>query len=99
MTTYLIGCVNTLNPHSHIVSAQTQRQVGNGYEPEPTIFGVDSILSMLTNGDRFETYSPTIDKAASVYIDMCNVDGCNIETIRSAPDAVADNNLDNMVCP
>lgn len=71
--------------------------MGNGYEP--TTFGVDSILSILTNGDRFERYSPNIDKAASVYIDMCNVDDCNIETIRSAPDVVGDNNLDNMICP
>lgn len=54
---------------------------------------------MMTDGDRFETYSPSTDKVAAVHKDTCTEDGCTVETIRSDPDAAMDNNLDNMPCP
>jgi Protein of unknown function (DUF3892) len=95
---YLIGCVNTQNPHSHIISAEVQKQVGTGYEPTRTLT-VTTIISKLADGDRFETYSPSTDKVAAVQKDTCSEDGCNVETIRSAADAVTDNNLNNMPCP
>jgi Protein of unknown function (DUF3892) len=97
MAEYLIRCVNTQNPHSHIVSAQVQEHFGSGYEPRTTMT-VAAIISMMTGGDRFETHSPSTDKVAAVHKDTCTEGGCDVETIRSAADAVTDNNLDKMLC-
>ena len=94
---YLIRCVNTQNPHSHILSAQVQEHVDDGWSPRTTLT-VARIIEMLASGDQFETWSPTAKKTARVYKDTCNEDGCEVETIRSAADAVTDNNLDNMIC-
>ena len=90
MTEYLIRCVNTQNPHSHIISAQVQKLVGDKYETRTTMT-VGTIRSKLTAGDRFNTYSPSTDKTAEVRKYTCGDGACEVETIRSAADAVADN--------
>jgi hypothetical protein len=99
MAEYLIRCVTTADRHSHILSARVQKQVGDHYEEEPETLTVASIISMMADGDRFETYSPSTDKVAAVHRETCAEDGCQVETIRSDPDAAMDNNLDNMPCP
>jgi hypothetical protein len=97
MAEYLIRCVNIQGPHDHILSAQVQKQAGDHYEDRTTLT-VATIRSKLTSGDRFETHSPSTQKIAAVHKDTCSVGDCKVETIRSAADAVADNNLDNMIC-
>jgi hypothetical protein len=97
MAEYLIRCVNTEHPHSHIISAEVQELLGDKYG-DPKTFPVATIRSKLTDGDRFNTYSPSTDKVADVHKDTCDIDGCEVKTIRSDPDAIADNNLDNLIC-
>jgi hypothetical protein len=57
---------------------------------------VDSVRRNIDAGDVFETYSPSTGEIAKVKKDTCGKDGCQTSTIRSTPDAVADNNLDNL---
>jgi hypothetical protein len=97
MATYLIRCVNTENPHSNILSAQVQEQIGDRYKSRTTLT-VQGIIEMLKAGNTFETWSPTAKKTSGVYMDTCTGDGCEVETIRSTADSVEDNNLDNMIC-
>jgi hypothetical protein len=59
---------------------------------------VAAIISKLESGDVFNTYSPSTDKCADVHKYTCAVKGCEVETLRSAADAVTDNNLDNLTC-
>ena len=97
MTSYLIDCVNTKNPHSHIVSAKVKEWNGTKYEAVETMT-VGTIRTKITAGNTFETYSPSTQKLAKVKNDNCKTEGCNVETIRSEADAVTDNNLDNKIC-
>ena len=87
-----IVCVNTEHPHRHIT------QVGTGHNEWAwtRVWTVGEVRQALALGDRFYTVSPSTGKAAWVRADDCRVGGCLVRTIRSAPDAIADNNLDNM---
>jgi hypothetical protein len=95
---YLIQCVTTQNPHSHILSAQVRKWNGSTYDDSNTMT-VGTVRSMLTDGDVFQTFSRSTNKFAEVHKATCSAYGCTFDTIRSAADAIADNNLDNMICP
>jgi hypothetical protein len=97
MTQYLIDCVTTENPHSHIVSAQVRKWTGTTYEDASTMT-VATVRSKISDGDLFQTYSPIAREFAKVSKDTCHAPGCTVDTVRSEADAVADNNLDNMIC-
>ena len=95
MVTHRIVCVTTEHPHRHIVSVG----VGTSAASPSQTFTVKQIRDKRDNGDIFYTQSPT-GEHAFVRADDCKVDGCAVETIRSAPDAVTNNNLDNLaICP
>jgi Protein of unknown function (DUF3892) len=97
MAEYLIRCVNVQRPHQHITSADVQELSGDSYQSTKT-FLVSTIRSKLAQGDRFNTYSPSTDRMADVHSDTCHIAGCEVQTIRSNPDASTDNNLDNLRC-
>jgi hypothetical protein len=97
MAEYLISCVNTEHPHSHIVSAVVLKLLGNEYG-DREMLEVHDIVAMMISGDTFNTYSPSTDKTADVHQFVCDIDGCKTVTLRSDPDVVADNNLDNLIC-
>ena len=92
MASYRIVCVSTLHPHRHI----TDVGVGNDSSQAEAMWSVEKVRSMIREGHRFITYSPSTGKYADVRPDDCKYAGCTVKTIRSAADAVADNNLDNM---
>ena len=97
MTQYLIDCVTSENLHSHIVSARVRKWNGTTYE-DASMMTVTTVRSKITDGDLFQTYSISAKKFAKVNKDTCHASGCTVNTIRSEADAVADNNLDNMIC-
>jgi hypothetical protein len=97
MTQYLIDCVAAEHHHSHIVSARVRKWTGTTYEDASTMT-VAAVRSKIAEGDLFQTYSPTAKKFAKGSKDTCHAHGCTVATVRSEADAVADNNLDNMVC-
>jgi hypothetical protein len=74
-----------------------QELLGDSYEDSRTLL-VGTIRTKLAAGDRFNTYSPSTDRMSDVHSDICAVDGCNVQTIRSDDDAIADNNIDNLTC-
>jgi hypothetical protein len=77
------------SPHQHIVSVG----VGSAYNKET----VGQVRFAIGQGHRYYTVSPSTGKQADVRPFDC---ACGIKTIRSHPDAVTDNNLDNLQkCP
>jgi hypothetical protein len=91
--TYRIVCVETLYPHRHIT------HVGTGPDPANQRWDVMAVRAAIRNGDRFYTYSPSTGKTADVEPYDFWTGSRWIYTIRSTPDAVWDNNLDNLrVC-
>jgi hypothetical protein len=94
-TEYQIGCAERLEAHEHIT------HVGTGTDPDHAAdrWTVKQVRSALANGDRFYTVSPSTGRVADVRAYDAHVAGRVVETIRSAADAVEDNNLDNIrVC-
>ena len=91
MTTYRIVCTEQQLPttHNHIIA------VGVGAEPSRAAerLTVEQVRSALDRGDTFYTQSPSTQKIAYVDKYQCH---CGRGTIRSRPDAVVDNNLDNL---
>lgn len=95
MATYRIVCVNTEHPHRHITHVGLGTTTAS-YERRLT---VAEVRSLIREGHRFYTQSPSTGKAADVRPDDCRINGCTVKTIRSAADAIPDNNLDNLsVC-
>lgn len=95
MSTYRIVCVETLYPHRHIT------HVGTGSDPAHAIsrWTVAEVRSALRNGDRFYTVSPSTGRTADVEPYDAYVGNTVVYTIRSTPDAIYDNNIDNLrVC-
>jgi hypothetical protein len=92
MASYRIVCVDTERPHRHI------EQVGTAdYLEQPVrLWTVTDVRAALVRGDTFHTESLSTGTRAEVHEDMCAADRCAAWTLRSAPDAMADNNLDNM---
>lgn len=79
-------------PHevAHIVS------IGTGDNPDQASqkWSLKQVLDAMDSGDSFFTRSPSTGKDASVNKYECKT--CRRYTIRSSPDAVRDNNLDNL---
>lgn len=75
--------------HAHIVA------VGTGSDPNKADrrWTLREVLEAIDRGDRFYTESPTGRQAQVRAVD-CSV--CGHRIIRSAPDAIPENNLDNL---
>ena len=88
MSQYEITCVTksarTAASHHHIVEV--------GIKGEPKLLTVADVYERMRQVDLFFTVSPSSGAIAFVHKDHC----CGIDTLRSAPDAIADNNLDNL---
>lgn len=88
-----IVCTEQSNPsavgHGHITA------VGVGTDPGQASLRetVTQVRTNLSNGVVYYTVSPSTGKIALVYSYDC---ACGVKTIRSAADAVWDNNLDNL---
>lgn len=91
MATKRIVCTEQSNPpaagHGHIMA------VGIGPDPSraENRETVTQVRTNLANGDVYYTVSPSTNAVALVYAYDCS---CGVRTIRSASDAVTDNNLD-----
>jgi hypothetical protein len=93
-----------------IVCVQNRAENGGGHRHIATVgvsFGgavpvsyetVDAVrANLLDNNDTYYTWSPSHDTVSLVDVVSC---ACGAHTIRSKPDAVADNDLDRMEeCP
>ena len=95
MADYRIVCTeqkpaDQSNTHAHVVA------VGTGVNPDraTTRWTLDQVLNAMDRGDLFYTQSPSTGKTAWVQKYTCTP--CRRTYIRSAPDAVHDNNLDNL---
>jgi len=95
MTTYRIVCTKqepASKPpkHAHIVS------VGVGDDPNNASaqFSLAEVINKMSAGDKFYTKGIQSGKVASVEKYWCA--HCQQNHIRSSPDAVQDNNLDNL---
>jgi hypothetical protein len=99
MTEYRIRCVNAGKPHSHIVSAEVQAYLpADRAYGERTLLLVATIVARIGHGDSFNTHNRSTHNFAEVNRYICDIDGCKVVTLRSGSDAVADNNLDNLIC-
>jgi hypothetical protein len=94
MAQYRIICTNQEpasqpNDRAHIVAVGTGDESGyNAY------WSLNQVLSAMDQGHVFYTYGQTSGKTATVHKYVCP--NCSRTHIRSAPDAVTDNNLDNL---
>jgi hypothetical protein len=77
----------TIRGHEHIV--QVGLGSGNHYNQR---IGVSQVYVLMNQGNRFFTVSPSTGRRAVVEPWHC----CGIATLRTRPDIVADNNLDNL---
>lgn len=88
---YRIVCTIQKTPthHNHIMG------VGTGTDPSRADrqWTVTQVRAAIDQGTGFHTVSPSTGKTANVRKFDCD---CGIKTIKSAPDAVLDNNLDNL---
>jgi hypothetical protein len=92
MATYRIVCVTTRHPHRHIV------EVGTGIDPDSPSrrWTVEEVRAAMADGDEFYTESRTTMRRAAVRADDCPFEDCTVKTLRSAADAVVDNNLESL---
>jgi hypothetical protein len=91
MAEHEIVCVERLEAHEHIT------HVGTGSDDRATArWSVEDVRNAIEDGDMFYTVSPSTEHVAEVEPYDALVKGRIIETIRSTPDAIEDNNLDNM---
>ena len=75
--------------HVHIVA------VGTGMDPDKaTRWTLDQVLNAMSRGHDFYTQSPSTGRTAWVQTYTCL--WCQRPYIVSAPDAIADNSLDNL---
>ena len=87
MSDYRIVCVNRLHTsvqHAHVTDIGTT--TAQGSRPWSAL----EVRAAISNGDRFFTVSPTTGETATVEPYDCR---CGLKTVRSGPDAIADNNL------
>ena len=83
------GPYGQTNPHSHIMA------VGTGsFSGFDRYWSLEQVLAAMSNGDIFYTVSPSTRAVALVEYYHCA--WCGLYHIRSKPDAVTDNNLDNL---
>lgn len=95
MTRYRIICTNQEpvsqpNDRAHIVGVGT----GPTSAQYTNYWSLQEVLNAMDHGDTFYTYGETSGKSAWVTKYVCP--NCTRTHIRSAPDAVTDNNLDNL---
>lgn len=93
MARYRIVCTTQLpaqlpNDRAHIVA------VGTGASSSDKYWLLSDVLAAMDAGDEFYTFGETSRKTASVDKYVCP--WCTQTHIRSSPDAVKDNNLDNL---
>jgi hypothetical protein len=88
MATYQITCADRLDEHEHITHVGVNGQHGT--------WTVDYVRRLIARGSNFFTMSPSTHQRADVSPFDADHVGRTVETIRSAPDAIADNNLDNL---
>lgn len=95
MSQYQITCTNQ-EPRTaptciaHIV--QVGAKLANANQA-PVLWTVTQVYAAMDRGDTFWTFSPSAQKWAQVHKHRC---ACGRATLRSAADAVRDNNLDNL---
>ena len=91
MSDYRIVCTEQKKPthHNHIMG------VGTGDDPSKASqrWTVQEVRDAIARGHRFYTVGLRSGKVAFVERFDCS---CGVKTIRSRPDAVTDNNLDNL---
>ena len=95
MASYQIVCtdrpeVETPRPHRHIVSVGTGDVSGKATKK----WNVSHVRDAIAAGDRFYTLSPSTNTRADVEPYDCST--CHVWTLRSTPDRVKDNNLDEL---
>jgi hypothetical protein len=95
MAKYRIVCtveapVTRPHRHGHIVRIGTRALFDNQHQT----WTVAEVYAAMDAGDEFYTYGPQSKKAAAVHKYECH--HCQADTLRSAPDAVKDNNLDSL---
>lgn len=88
-----IVCTEQSNPtavgHGHILAVGIGTDPGSATQRET----VDTVRRNILNGERYYTQGERSGKVANVERYDC---WCGVKTIRSTPDAVTDNNLDNL---
>jgi hypothetical protein len=87
VSNFQITCVNKklhLTGHEHIEWV--------GVRGERNALSVGQVYNLMDAGHRFYTVSQSTGAVALVEKMRC----CHVDTLRSAPDAVHDNNLDNL---
>lgn len=77
--------------HAHIVQVGLASSAPGKYS---SLLTLAEVLRRIDTGDTFFTVSPSTQKIAQVIAVGCPV--CGSRIIRSTPDAVSDNNLDNL---
>jgi hypothetical protein len=77
------------NDRAHIVAVGTG--LPSGYD---RYWQLSEVLAAMDQGDGFYTYGEQSQKVALVHKYICP--WCSKTHVRSAPDAVPDNNLDNL---
>lgn len=88
MAEYHIVCVDRVAVHGHITHV--------GLSGLPGVWTVAQVRGSISRGNSFYTVSASTREVAGVEpYDVIHLDQM-IETIRSAADAVQDNNLDNL---
>ncbi len=84
---YRIVCVNRLDTsaaHCHVTDIGTTTERGSRR------WSAVEMRAAISSGDHFFTVSPTTGETATVEPYDCR---CGLKTVRSGPDAIADNNL------
>jgi hypothetical protein len=90
---YLVVCANRpkITPeHRHLVSIGTRDGAGG---PHNRLWTVAQVYAALDRADVFFTQSPTTTRTARVEKFACS---CGDIGLRSNPDQVTDNNVDNL---
>jgi hypothetical protein len=88
MAEYQIVCVDRVEGHGHITHV--------GIQGLPGVWTIAQVRGCIARGNSFYTVSPTTRTIAGVEpYDLVQLSQ-TIESIRSARDAIDDNNLDNM---
>ena len=89
MAEYHVVCVTLLHPaqHRHILG------IGTASGRVPIRWTVDDVWSAIGRGDRFFT---TDSRGRRALVDRWECRTCGSRTLRTRPDAVTDNNLDQL---
>jgi len=88
MATYQITCADRLDAHEHITHVGINGQHGT--------WTVDYVRRLISQGSTFFTISPSTHQRAAVLVSDARHVERTVETLTSAPDAIQDNNLDNL---